>query len=262
MILDTKKFNKEIKALKNVSLKDAGSSTGSGAGLNPLRKAQLKQALMQRISVENTAESSAGVGAKSFVAAEKRRSLVKYIISTAVGVSLIAGTAFAANTAQPGDPLFPVKKLKENIQIRFTTNEQARAKLQTEIAQDRLNALIKAETKESQPVMVTPSQTQIQTQIKIGAPELTPVPVFAPTEKPKNKGSDNSNNSGLASNPSQSPAAKEFSEAVDNLKKTEQDLQKKGDARAAASINSSILNLQLRSKDKNFEQRQQGQTEN
>src|SRR5581483_6254426 len=100
MFLSTKKFNKEIGALKALPAENQ---------LHPLRKEQIKHRVLEAIT------AMAKPASKPLTWQERGHSLLRYLIAVVAGLSLVAGTAFAANGAKPGDPLFPVKKVTENI---------------------------------------------------------------------------------------------------------------------------------------------------
>jgi hypothetical protein len=63
--------------------------------------------------------------------------------SVSVGVLLLlsamVGTVYASFASIPGQPLFAVKKVWEKSQLALTTNQDARASLQIQIAESRLN---------------------------------------------------------------------------------------------------------------------------
>ena len=56
-------------------------------------------------------------------------------------VSLGIGTAVSALQSVPGQPIYPLKKIVENIQLKLTSDPSARANLQIQFATNRLNEL-------------------------------------------------------------------------------------------------------------------------
>jgi len=212
MFSDMNNFNKEIellKKLKKASVLDAG------------RKEQLKQNIMQQIAAPEPATAAAQSPAPR---SQRLWSVLRYGFSAALGISLVAGTAFASNSAKPGDPLFPVKKLKENIQVTLTTNDQAKADLQSEIAEDRLHALIEIKSKDQTAASTGTPPNQGQT-----AASQTAVQSSATVQ----------------ANPKlEHEAAEELTNAVNHLRETQRKLRQRGNTQAAASIDNTIMQLQ------------------
>jgi len=64
--------------------------------------------------------------------------------------SLTIGTAVAALESVPGQPIYPVKKFVENVQMRMTTDEAAKVNLQIKFANNRLEELEKVLEKNKQ----------------------------------------------------------------------------------------------------------------
>jgi|GEM_PF-5466830 len=227
MLSDSNKYNKEIDLIR---------SAAAGEVLHPLRKQQIKQDLLAQISIEDRIPSAL---AKKL---SKRSNLVKYIVTTLAGILLVAGSAFASNSARPGDALFPVKKLKENIQLGLTTNPKSRASLQTKIVQDRLNALIEDEKKDGPsknvptvPILIVPP---------VNIPNSTsngPIKEAVPSQEPE-----------IPINPklesqATNQAIKEFSQAINNLEQTQIQLRQKGENDAANSLDQTIIEFKQKS---------------
>ncbi len=142
MLFNTKKFNKEIFGLKHLPQENL---------LHPLKKEQLKQVIFQEINSETNSV------AKRYIQQERRSNFMKYIISTLLGLSILGGTAFASNSAKPGDLLYPVKKAKEKIQINLSVSEEAKAKLQAKFGEERLKELNKIKSEISVHATGTPA---------------------------------------------------------------------------------------------------------
>src|SRR5579883_3429497 len=101
MVWNMEKFNKEIRLLKNI-----GSNENSS--LHPLRKEQIKRAVLEKISQGETK-----IPGQRLNMQERKINMFKYIASSLVGILVLGGTAFAASgNAKPGDALFPIKKFK------------------------------------------------------------------------------------------------------------------------------------------------------
>ncbi len=62
----------------------------------------------------------------------------RYAAIGLVGLGLVGGTVFASNSAKPGDILFPVKKVAEKVQISLSSSDTAKAQLETNIAEQRI----------------------------------------------------------------------------------------------------------------------------
>ena len=142
MLTRRKKFNKEITALKSIAQETE---------LHPLRKAQLREQILGRISYGQTPALSPGLPTP-------KARLWKYFISLVLGFSLLTGTAFAASVnATPGDVLFPVKKAREQIQLSLARTEEAKAELETKFAEERVKELkvLKATAKLPNPPVAT-----------------------------------------------------------------------------------------------------------
>lgn len=69
------------------------------------------------------------------------RLVISLVGSLAIILSLAVGTAVAALQSVPGQPLYPLKKVVENLQLHLATNEAERADLQLQFASERLDEL-------------------------------------------------------------------------------------------------------------------------
>lgn len=70
-------------------------------------------------------------------------------IMIAVVLALGGGTATLANSANPGDALYPVDQWMEQMQERFTTRIEAKARLYANLSDERLAELVKLRAKNS-----------------------------------------------------------------------------------------------------------------
>jgi hypothetical protein len=147
MLWNTKKFNKEIQAIK--------AAANSASVLHPLRKSQIRQEIFQKISAADFEKSAPVVAGWKNSLQPRKNNFIKYVISTLAGILLVGGVAAAASTnAKPGDALFPLKKAKENIQLQLSGSEQARAELQAKFAQERIDDANAITAKANAPVKI------------------------------------------------------------------------------------------------------------
>ncbi|MBU6447883.1 hypothetical protein KGQ24_03545 [Patescibacteria group bacterium] len=111
---------------------------GNETSLHPLRREQIKAAVLEKI----TGQHSFSTG---HVNIRRRGKLMiwmaRYSAVVIAGLGLVTFTAFASNSAKPGDVLFPVKKVVEQAQIALSPSAQSKAELQAEFAQRRLQEL-------------------------------------------------------------------------------------------------------------------------
>jgi Domain of unknown function (DUF5667) len=121
------KFNKEIQALKNLPKENS---------LHPLRKEQIKQAILAEINAPLIQKQALRISWY-----EGHFQLFRYILASILGISLIGGTAFASGSSLPGDLLFPIKQIKEKIEISLTISAESRARLESQFTEERLKEL-------------------------------------------------------------------------------------------------------------------------
>ncbi len=131
MIFNLKKFKREISAL-------AAMKESAPAALHPLRKIQIKEAVLAQIKNEASETSFPG---SRYIGQERRNKMIKYIATSLIGLALVSGTAFAANSAKPGDPLFGVKQATENIEMHLAFSDQQKAALAAKFANERASEL-------------------------------------------------------------------------------------------------------------------------
>ena len=134
MFFNNKKFNKEIQTLKNIP---------SEQTLGELQKERLKFLILAKIKTQ--------VNETVPISTWRFSKWQYYVVSIISGLTVLGGTAFAANNSKPGDILFPVKKVRENIQLGLTFSDTAKADLKIKFAQERAEDLnlIKFETQAS-----------------------------------------------------------------------------------------------------------------
>lgn len=159
MLFNSKKYEKEIKALHQLK---------GDRLLNPLRKAQLRESLLNIVNHVDIPEQR-----KTFWYSKHERAgyFVRYAASAMLGLALIGGgTAFASNAARPGDVLFPVKKATEKARLSLTRSEESRAEISTKIAEDRIGDI--DEVDES---VKLKAQVEAQTQVNHAIQALTDV---------------------------------------------------------------------------------------
>jgi hypothetical protein len=131
MMFNIKKYNREINALK---------STANDSSLHPLRLAQLKQQLLEKVAAITQTKSSGTslLQQENKIGFTYRLMVIRYVLPTIAGVFLIGGTVLASNSALPGQPLYPVKRLKEKVELGLTISEKGHAEVMAKHAQERL----------------------------------------------------------------------------------------------------------------------------
>ena len=205
MIFSEKGFEKEIKALKEQG--------GFGDALSEQEMAKGKQRMMMEVGKPNSA------AAHSLSWREKNHNLIRYIVSIGVGLSLVGGTTFASNGTLPGDPLYPIKRVKEKIELALAATDQAKADLEITFAQKRLDELQSLSQK------FLPNHQ--------GNPSSTP-------------GAANNQDAidGIVKTKAQINAEADFNSALDGLKNLQEKFDSQGNQKDAADIQAKILKLQ------------------
>lgn len=126
MIFSTKKFNTEIRVLKNMRV--------SADSLSPGELSVIREKILLRLSRQPAIFSG-------FSWSDRIHNLTRYVISILVGLSVVAGTTFASNAAVPGDLLYPIKRAKEKVELSLSVSEESKANLQAGFAKVRLQEL-------------------------------------------------------------------------------------------------------------------------
>lgn len=108
----------------------AKSSTGV---LSSESKARVRASLMESIS-HIPQEEERAVSSWSFT-------FLKFGMVMVLAVMVLSGTAYASRGAQPGDILYPVKKVKENIAVTLAPTPEIKLELKTQFAEERLKEL-------------------------------------------------------------------------------------------------------------------------
>lgn len=133
MIWFKEKFNKEIKALPLLVEKE-----------DVLSATEL-QNIRQKVLLSLNTETNPVTFRYSW--SERKEKIMRYVISVLVGLSLFGGTAFASTAAKPGDLLYPVKMIKEKVQLSVAVSEQSKVQLQAKFAEERLKELAELKVK-------------------------------------------------------------------------------------------------------------------
>lgn len=176
-----------------------------------------------------TAISTQPAAAEVFDAGPGRsQKIIRYVVSILIGLSLVGGTAFASGSALPGDALYPVKRLTEKVQLGLTVSEEAKANLQAEFAQERLNELTQLAKSHKTP---PPGAN-----LGLSATGTTDV-------ESTSTGSGGKGNDEIEIHAKQE-AKIEVNNAVINLQRVKDKLSAKGNSHAAAEVGKNILNLQ------------------
>ncbi len=112
--------------------------------LSPLRQEVLKGQLMSRLSAP--AESGARVPAR-LLWGQERASLAYAVVPAFLVFMLMGGTVFASYGALPGETLYPVKRLTEQVEFTLAVSEQAKVEVQAKHAEERLEEIVKLDQK-------------------------------------------------------------------------------------------------------------------
>jgi len=103
-------------------------------------KEKVMSMVIRQAAVNSSAGSKAGGGVMAYMKAHGEEA-ARYIISVLIGITLVGGSAFASNSAKPGDFLYTVKRVKEEARLLVTFSPQARANLQAQFAIERMQDL-------------------------------------------------------------------------------------------------------------------------
>lgn len=218
MIWNKEKFVKEIKALLKL--------VGSG---DELSMAEL-QNIRQKVLLSTRTETMSEVYRYSWT--ERKEQIMRYVISVLVGLSLFGGTAFASNSAKPGDLLYPVKRVKEKVQLSVAVSEQSKASLQAKFAEERLEEL---------------SELKIQSAAQATVASTSPVVTTTLAgKKEKNNDAEHVEADARVS------AQADVNNALEALQKVKSKLEAKGNARAAAVIGDNIARLRINAEKQNL----------
>lgn len=129
MMFNTKRYNREIEALK---------AAAAEPELHPLRQEQLKQRMLQQLP---SIQQGSGAGLVNVRWSDFKLQLMRYLAPTVAGLVVVGGTVVASNSALPGQPLYSVKRLKEKVEFSLTLTEQGRAEVEAQQASERLSEL-------------------------------------------------------------------------------------------------------------------------
>ncbi len=210
-MLDPKKFNQEIQKLPEL-LKSA----------DVLSEAEM-ESIKQKVML-NIATPAVKAPVQLFVK-ERFKTLIRYIISVLLGLSLVGGTAFASVNAKPGDILYPVKRIREKVQLSIAVSEESKANLQAKFADERLKELQELSVKS-----LLKNKSEIGIQISATSSNL----IFRGSVEPEDSVRINASHE----------AGKEVRNAISVLKEVRGKMEAKGDSRAAAVIGQNILKLE------------------
>ncbi len=123
----SQKFKREILILRALSKQLL---------LHPLAQAQIKQYVIQKISVEEP------LGRTENYWWEQRQSVLRYAFSLFAGFALISGTAVhASSTTHPGDNLYLVKQIKDKVELGLAFSQKAKTEVLKKLAQERIDEL-------------------------------------------------------------------------------------------------------------------------
>ena len=147
MLWNTKNYTNELLSLRMLKR--------SPIKLAPLNQEKIKQNIMQAVRSGNLRSQN-----EPAVAFHVRH-WSKVLGTIFSGLAIVAGTAFAAGSSNPGDVLYPVKLAQEQVRLTLTPSEKNKAQLQASFAKERMkelktisskNKVIPAVAKPSNPV--------------------------------------------------------------------------------------------------------------
>ncbi len=213
------KFKKEIQSLGVLS-----------SGVKPLapdRQALIKEKIFRSLL------SSPQTAAKGF--AQNWGKFTRYFAAVALGLSMLAGTAFASNTALPGQPLYSIKRAKEKVELTLTVSAESKAKLQAKFAQERLSELDELAAKDS--AAAVPGALNSRGQAANGSPASPAAGLNTALSR-----------DGQLRLRAIVEARAEVTVALSALKKQRDSLKAGGKAEEAASLDKNILQLQISAK--------------
>jgi len=221
-MFSTKKFKREIEALRAAEAQEAG--------LHPLRLAQLKAELLKQLTLP--ADSAVGLGRLLAHVRQPRPLFMRYVVPTVLSVSLVGTAVLASGSALPGSPLYPVKRLKENVVLGLTVSPQAHAEVRADQARERLSELTQVE-----PAVVVETPTLPVT----ATADITNVPAILPPVPPPPVAHNHDDARFVAA---QAEATAEVDGALANLAQVRADLEAKGNLNAAGEIGRNLKRLQ------------------
>lgn len=230
MILNIKKFKREIESLKQLEQ--------HGAKLSDESLAENRRKILLAIE-------SAPKPVKTTVSVSLWSKIFRYGLPSLLGISLLGGTAFASGNAKPGDILYPVKRAVEQVRLNLAVSDTTKAELQAQFAQERLKEL-----KEISLSPAAPEQKHEDSSLRATvSPQILLLPATDSTSTVSDEASGDEQNKRDDKNKklraqTKAEASVEVSNAIKALEKVRSKLQAKGDQQAAEQINSNILNLQ------------------
>lgn len=229
---EIKKFIKEVALLQRLGKNQEQ--------LLPVeRQSEIKHRLLQAIA----AESLQAPGAKhtSFY----KSKWFYYGVPALCGVLLISTTAFAAGAAKPGEVLYPVKRLQENVILGITVSQESRAVLQAKFAKKRLEELkeISVPVREQKKSINRPQESKGSASSTVINPvEILPLPENI---TPLNPVSEKQIKLERKARQDADSAVASAIEALEKVKTTVKDEGRKGDE---DSLNQEILDLKQKAK--------------
>lgn len=238
MLFGTKKLYKETAVLSEI--------LEPGDSLTEEELQNIKQQVFQAIKAGSPAVSP------RYFWKLRIQKVFRYTISFLLGVSLVGGTAFASNTSKPGDFLYPVKRVKEKVELSVAASEEARADLEIKFAQNRLEELHELATKEDSGVTYQTDQSSAD----LVSPSTAPVSLITSTsiesasgtpKQPENSRQKNSKRKQLEIR-AEADAQAQVNNALGGLGRLYNRLKAKGDAKAAAGVQASIFKLKNRAR--------------
>lgn len=205
--MNIQKFEPEIRELKKLR-------ADKTPAMHILLKEQIKQKIMLALDDRQPVSSRP--------ATTLRVKIFRYAGAVLIGLSISAGTVFAASgSALPGDALYPVKQIKEQVELGLAATPKAKAQVKAKHAKERIKELDK-----------------ISQKIKISAPAGpagSVADISAGAKPARAKAADQQ---------IRTETEEAVSGAIETLKSTKRQLELSGQKQDAADLDDNLADLQ------------------
>lgn len=105
---------------------------------DPLRKSSARQKFLDQAALMRAGVGQSNHIGKSIISF-KQRAVSAVVISIILAVGLLSGTVYASNSACPGDFLYPVDRVVEQIQLNLTFNPYDQVGLLLTLTEERVD---------------------------------------------------------------------------------------------------------------------------
>lgn len=230
-IWDTQKFNKEISALRKLKREKQT--------MHPLLKEQIKQKVLFSLPEQET---------KPKVLPIKLR-LLRYGAGLLAALSASAGTVYAASSSLPGDKLYPVKQIKEEVEIKVAVTPQAKAEVQAKHAKERIREVVVIKEKVEQAKTTKPAEALVQKATSVT--ENVKYNTASPAD-PVRGGTDITERRKKAQRQAEIKATAEINGALKDLRETREKMKRRGDDKQADKLEKEIQEIRKNAKGLNL----------